>query len=316
LLRAGFGGKEMRDVFEVVARCLQSGIPLALGTLVETRNSSPAPLGTAVAVYGDGAIAGNIGAGCYEGEIVEACLETLIDGEFRTLSINLESTDEITGSSGCGGALRIAVWRPGAGFFKTASALAFGSEDVALNIEGYRVEVPAKRPLFLIGATTLAQEIAQMARALDFFVTVVDPRPAFATNDRIPDADALVVEWPDAHLPGVLDAKSAIVVLSHDPKFDIPALQCALQSDAWYIGLLGSRRSQAARRQSLREAGFDDAQLARIHGPVGLDLGGVTTGETAVSILGHIVAMRSGHSASALDTITGSIHETPARVSS
>lgn len=306
----------MRGVFEVVARCLQSGIPCALGTLVETRNSSPAPIGTTVAVYGDGAIAGNIGAGCYEGEIVEACLETLIDGEFRTLGVNLESTDEITGSSGCGGALRIAVWRPGAEFFNTACALAFGSEDVALNLEGYRVEVPAKRPLFLVGATTLAQQIAQMARPLDFFTTVVDPRPAFSTNDRIPDADALVVEWPDAYFPGALNAGSAVVVLSHDPKFDIPALQCALQSDAWYIGLLGSRRSQAARRESLREAGFDEAQLARIHGPVGLDLGGNSTGETAVSILSHIVAMRTGHGASALDTTTGSIHQVPDRVSS
>jgi xanthine dehydrogenase accessory factor len=298
----------MRDVFEVVARSLQNGVSCALGTLVESYNSSPAPLGTTVAVDTSGRITGNIGAGCYEGEIVEACSETLADGKFRSLGINLESTDEISGSAGCGGSLRIAVWRPEAAFAETASAIAFGSKDVTLAIREHRIDIPAKRQLLLVGATTLAQQISQMARALDYFVTVIDPRPLFATADRIPDADALVLEWPDAYLPGVLSKDTAIVVLSHDPKFDIPALRCALESEAPYIGLLGSRRSQAARRESLRELGFAAEQLARIHGPVGLDLGGVTIGETALSVLSQILAVRNNRAASPLDSTGGAIH--------
>ncbi len=298
----------MRHVFDVVASLVRRGVPVALGTLVETRNSSPAPLGTTVAVDSQGRISGNIGAGCYEGEIVEACLKTLANGEFRTLSINLEPEDEISGSSGCGGALRVAIWRPESEFAQTASAIAAGNEDVVLQIREYRIDIPAKRQLILVGATTLAQDIAQMARPLDYFVTVVDPRPAFATNARIPNADALVLEWPDSYLPRVLSEKTALVVLSHDPKFDVPALSCALQSNAPYIALLGSRRSQAARRESLRALGFSDEQLARIHGPAGLDLGGASTGETAVSILAHIVASHNGRCGAPLDTLTGPIH--------
>jgi xanthine dehydrogenase accessory factor len=150
-----------------------------------------------------------------------------------------------------------------------------------------------------------------MAHTLDYFVTVVDPRPVFATNDRIPDADKLVVEWPDAYLPRILTDKTAVVVLSHDPKFDVPALICALESRAPYIGLLGSRRSQEARRQSLRALRFNEEQLARIHGPVGLDLGGVTTGEIALSVLAQIAASRNGRSGTPLDVLGGPIHAIP-----
>jgi xanthine dehydrogenase accessory factor len=163
----------------------------------------------------------------------------------------------------------------------------------------------------LVGATTLAQEIAHMAHALDYFVTVVDPRRTFATVERIPDADSLILEWPDTYLPGALTSETPVVVLSHDPKFDIPALQCALDSQAPYIGLLGSRRSQAARRDSLRDTGVGETQLARIHGPAGMDLGGISTGETALSILAQIVAVRNGHAGAPLDQTGGSIHERP-----
>lgn len=302
----------MREVFGVVARSIERGEACALATLVETRNSSPAPLGTSVAVDGSGRISGNIGAGCYEGEIVEACLETLVDGEVRMLAINLESTDEITGSAGCGGQLRIAVWRPSGAFAPIASAIALGNEDVVLQIpEGFSIEIPAKRRLILVGATTLAQQIAQIAHALDYFVTVVDPRPTFATAQRIPDADELVLEWPDNYLARALTAQTAVIVLSHDPKFDVPALRTALRSEAPYIGLLGSRRSQAARRESLRDAAVEESELARIHGPVGLDLGGTSTGETALSILAQLIAVRNGRAGTALDSTAGSIHERP-----
>jgi xanthine dehydrogenase accessory factor len=299
----------MRDVFDVVANLLKRGEQCALGTLVETRYSSPAPLGTTIAVDSEGRISGNIGAGCYEGEIVEACMQTLADGEHRTLNINLEPADEISGGSTCGGALRITVWRPASGFAQTACAIALGKENVLLETGGCHIEIPAKRHLLLAGATTLAQDIARVARGLDYFVTVVDPRPAFATKDRIPDADALVLEWPDAYLRRALTDETPVIVLSHDPKFDVPALSCALESAAPYIGLLGSRRSQAARRESLQALGFSEEQLARIHGPAGLDIGGRTTDEIALSILAHIVACRNARTGAPLDTTQGPIHQ-------
>jgi xanthine dehydrogenase accessory factor len=204
--------------------------------------------------------------------------------------------------------LRIAVWRPNRDFAQTAFAIAYGKNAVVLRIGDARVDIPAKQHLVLVGATTLAQDIARMTRSLDFFVTVVDPRPAFATNDRIADADALILEWPDSYLPQVLSHETAVVVLSHDPKFDVPALRCALQSNAPYIALLGSRRSQAARRESLRALGFSVGELSRIHGPAGLDLGGTSTGEIALSILAQIVAARNERSGAPLDALSGPIH--------
>ena len=302
----------MRDVFALTARWIENGVPCALGTLVETFETAPASVGTTIAVDASGRITGNIGAGCYEGDIVQACAQTIADGEPRLLRINLTDTDEITGSTGCGGALKVVVWKPDAPFARTAREVASGSSDVPLEMPlGFRVVVAAKRRLVIVGATTLAQEIARMASALDYFVTVVDPRPLFLTAERIPDAGELVREWPDRYLPGALDAHTTLLVISHDPKFDIPALACALRSDAPYIGLLGSRRSQAARRATLREMGFDAAALERIHGPAGLDLGGASTGETALSILAHVVANANSRSGAPLETTNASIHDRP-----
>lgn len=301
--------RAVREVFATVAQWLESGVPLALGTLVETFESAPAPLGTTVAVDGSRRIAGNIGAGCYEGDIVEACLQTIADGKFRLLPINLTSTDEITGTADCGGALKVAIWKPDADFAPEARAISLGREDCTVTLEeDFHFTVRAKRRLVLVGATTLSQEIARMAKALDFFATVVDPRPIFATAERLPDASELVIEWPDHYLPSVLNDTSALVVVSHDPKFDLPALSCALRSEVPYIGLLGSRRSQAARREALREMGFREAEIARIHGPVGLDLGGRTTAEIALSILAQIVAVANSRSGGTLERTSGSIH--------
>ncbi|MBV8636643.1 MAG: XdhC family protein [Candidatus Eremiobacteraeota bacterium] len=299
----------MRDVFASAARWLQNDKPFALATLIAARNSSPSPLGTTVAVSDDGEVAGNIGAGCYESDVIEACLQTLRDGQLRKLSIDLSSTDEITGTAGCGGTIDIVAWLPGTTFAENERAIARGDADVRVVIsDDTQFTVPAKPRLIVVGATSLAQAIASFARLLDFYVIVVDPRPVFATRERIPDADELIVEWPDAYLERALNERAAVVVVSHDPKFDLPALRTALASDAWYIGLLGSRRSQAARREALRAMNVKDEALARIHGPVGLDLGGETAPETAVSILAQIVAARNGGSGTALDSTARPIH--------
>jgi xanthine dehydrogenase accessory factor len=299
----------VREVFATVAEWLEADVPLALGTLVEKFESSPAPVGTTVAVDARGRIAGNIGAGCHEGEIVQTCRQTIADGVFRLVRINLADNDEITGGAGCGGALKIAVWKPAASFVSQARAIVLGADEYMLTLEqSFTVTYPAKQRLVLIGATTLAQETARLAKSLDYFVTVIDPRPVFATRERLPDADRLVLEWPDEVLPLELTRASAVVVLSHDPKFDIPALACALRSKVPYIGLLGSRRSQTARRDALRELGVDESSFARIHGPVGLDLGGETTAETALSILAQIVAESHARDGGPLDKTPGAIH--------
>jgi xanthine dehydrogenase accessory factor len=298
----------MREVFATVAQWLDDGVPVALATLCELRAARTAPIGTTIAVSGDGRILGNIGAGCYESEIIETAQRTLDDGVLRPLDVNLDTEDELAGGTACGAVMRLLIWRPQRAFAGDARAIVAGERAVTLIVGTFEHLFPAKDQLILIGATSLAADLAAIARRMDVRVTVVDPRPAFATAERIPDAHAIVREWPDDFLPLALTPQTAIVVLSHDPKFDLPALRCALRSSAPFIGLLGSRRAQAARRAALRAEGFDDAALDRIRGPVGLDIGGATTAETAISILAEIVAARSGRDGLPLLARQGAIH--------
>ena len=151
------------------------------------------------------------------------------------------------------------------------------------------VQTPPVR-LVVIGAVHISQALAPMAQDLDLDVTIIDPRTAFATPERFPDAPVLA-EWPDAVLPDVgIDQYTAVVALTHDPKIDDPALTAALRSKCFYIGALGSRKTHERRVQRLTASGFNEADLARIHAPIGLDIGAVSPAEIAVSILAEIVA--------------------------
>jgi xanthine dehydrogenase accessory factor len=148
--------------------------------------------------------------------------------------------------------------------------------------------------LTIVGAVHIAMPLAAMAQQLDFHVRLVDARRAFATRDRFPAVDELVVAWPqEALTPQTLRPQDAVVVLTHDPKFDVPALEAALSSSVGYIGLLGSTTTQEKRRVALEEKGFRDEDLDRIHGPVGLDLGGRRPAEIALAILAEIVAAQN-----------------------
>jgi xanthine dehydrogenase accessory factor len=151
------------------------------------------------------------------------------------------------------------------------------------------VQVPPVRAV-VIGAVHISQALAPMARGLDLDVTVVDPRTAFATLERFPDVPVLA-EWPDEALPRIgLDRYTALVALTHDPKIDDPALTAALRAECFYIGALGSRKTHGRRVERLVQAGFTEADIARIHAPIGLDIGAVSPAEIAVSILAEIVA--------------------------
>ncbi|ANY83460.1 XdhC/CoxF family protein (plasmid) [Microvirga ossetica] len=151
------------------------------------------------------------------------------------------------------------------------------------------VQTPPVR-LVVIGAVHISQALAPMAKDLDLDVTIIDPRTAFATPERFPDAPVLA-EWPDAVLPDVgIDQYTAVVTLTHDPKIDDPALTAVLRSKCFYIGALGSRKTHERRVQRLTASGFNEADLARIHAPIGLDIGAVSPAEIAVSILAEIVA--------------------------
>jgi xanthine dehydrogenase accessory factor len=150
------------------------------------------------------------------------------------------------------------------------------------------VQAPAVR-LVLIGAVHISQALAPIAKVAGLDPIIIDPRTAFATPERFPDVD-VVAEWPDEALDRApLDRYSAIALLTHDPKIDDLALQRALRADCFYIGALGSRKTHAKRLERMRGAGFSEAALARIHAPIGLDIGAVSPAEIAVSIVGEVI---------------------------
>jgi xanthine dehydrogenase accessory factor len=146
--------------------------------------------------------------------------------------------------------------------------------------------------LLIVGAVHIAQALAPMAALTGYGVTVIDPRRAFATDSRFPDM-AKSSAWPDEAMAELKpDRRTAVVTLTHDPKLDDPALEAALRSEAFYIGALGSRKTHASRLARLKAAGFDDAAMARIHGPVGLSINAESPAEIAVSIMAQITAVR------------------------
>jgi len=197
-----------------------------------------------------------------------------------------------------------------------ARAIAAGEELMWLERSELRDELfvdviyPPPR-LVIFGAVDYAADLCTLARATGWRSYVVDPRGRFAMPERFPAADEVLAAWPEqafAQLGGI-DRATYIAVLTHDPKLDDAALDIALRSEAAYIGAMGSRRAQAKRRERLADLGFGEDDLARVAAPIGLDLGGLTSEETALSIMAEVVAVRNGRDGGRLSTAKGRIHE-------
>jgi xanthine dehydrogenase accessory factor len=166
--------------------------------------------------------------------------------------------------------------------------------------------------LFVYGAVDTAETLARGAKLLGWTTIVADARAAFATRERVPSADELLVAWPEEAFAQVRpDVGTAVIVLTHDDKFDLPALQAALATDAFYIGALGSRKNQERRRELLLDAGVSEDDLARISGPCGLDIGAESPAETALSMLAEVLAVRVGRPGGSLKDAKTRIHAEP-----
>jgi xanthine dehydrogenase accessory factor len=165
--------------------------------------------------------------------------------------------------------------------------------------------------MIIFGAVDFTGALVRLGKLLGYRVTVCDARAVFATPQRFPAADEVVNEWPDRYLGSVgdrLGPRDAVCVLTHDHKFDVPAIVAACATNVGYLGAMGSRRTHASRVERLRDAGLGDDDLARVKAPIGLDLGARTPEETAVAILAEIIALRTGRAAGSLSTGSGPIH--------
>ncbi|HEV2348200.1 MAG TPA: XdhC/CoxI family protein [Actinocrinis sp.] len=285
----------MHDLAETL-RCWQArGEPYALATIVAATGSSPRGAGPALAVDTGGAAAGSVSGGCIDAEVYELCQEVLRTGESLHRSFDADPADSFAPSLSCGGTIEVAIRRVDP-----------SEEAAGLPEDGG----PDERPRMLIfGAVQFADALAAMGRLLGYRVTVCDARPVFATPARIPDADEVIVEWPHRYLASTrVDSSTAVCVLTHDPKFDVPVLLEALRSPAGYVGALGSRRTCADRVQRLRDAGLGDAELSRLRAPIGLDLGGTSPQQVALSICAEIVASAHGGTGRPLRDTAGPMH--------
>ncbi len=284
----------MRDLEETL-RCWHTrGEPYALATVTAVSGSAPREIGPAFAVDAEGTAAGTISAGCVDADVYELCRAALETGREERRRFDPDPAEPFAPQLPCGGSIERTVRR------------------VDPRTEPLPIAEPSadERPRLLIfGAVQFAAALATIGRFLGYHVTVCDARPVFATRERVPDADEVVVEWPHEYLARTpVDERAAICVLTHDAKFDVPALAEALSSRAGYIGALGSRRTCADRLKRLRESGIDDVRLARLHAPIGLDLGGSTPQEVALSICAEITAVTRGGSGLPLRETEGPMH--------
>jgi xanthine dehydrogenase accessory factor len=243
----------------------------------------------------------------YSASGTRAALVTAVaDAPVLGAKLLVTAGDEVSGTLGDatldGGALELAreaMWTERSELVHVGDATLF-------------IDTSAPRPrLIIVGAVDFAAQLSEVARLADWRAFIVDPRGRFATPERFPAAERVLVKWPQEAFAELapIDRGTSIAVLTHDPKLDDAALSAALASEAGYIGAMGSRRAQAIRRERLVAAGLDEALLDRVSAPIGLDLGALTAAETALSIMSEIIAVRRGHSGGRLIEARGRIHD-------
>lgn len=302
---------------------IRAGKRAALATVIETWGSAPRRVGAQMVVSDTAEMEGSVSGGCVEGAVVVEAIEALEDGETKVLEYGISDGDAFAVGLACGGNIRILVEPVGAGGMPqemlealvaaraartpVAYSVTLKGTEHALVSEGHEnrflkdrsgieedgktfvaIHNPPLR-LVVVGAVHIAQALVPMAQIAGFDPVVIDPREAFGSTARFPNV-RVINDWPDAAIEEVgIDTRTALVLLTHDPKLDDPALHVGLRSGAFYIGALGSTRTHASRIERLSEAGFDPHTIARIHGPVGLNIAASGPSEIAVSILAQMI---------------------------
>jgi xanthine dehydrogenase accessory factor len=324
----------MRDVLEDVRAWLAAGDRVALATVVSTWGSAPRPAGSRMAVSASGKIAGSVSGGCLEGEVFEQA-KAVLDGA-RPQLFHYGVSDDLAWTVGlsCGGEVDIlvepltdvhrelmaaldaeqpVVLETGTGDQAGARRIVAGADPQARAL--LERETPERRDavflepfprppdLLIFGGSHVAIPLTRLATELGYRVTIVDARSKFADPERFPGAHKVIHAWPDEVLAGMpMDASTYVVILTHDPKFDDPTIRAALAGRPRYIGAIGSRKTHRDRVARLLAAGIAPDQLERVRAPIGLDLGAQTAEETALAILGEMVAVRHGRSGGPMTT--------------
>ena len=310
----------MREVLDELNEWIGGREDIAIATVIETWGSSPRPLGSKMLVTRSGKMAGSVSNGCIEGAVFEEAQKVLKSGTPKIAAFGVADDVAFEVGLACGGHIEVfvqpldRVHRQLVGMLNRnepatlRTDLASGATELVNGTppgsemarrDGEVFVEPFRRPahLVIVGAIHIAIPLHRLAKLMGYRVTVIDARAKFATKERFPEADELIVAWPDEAMGKLaIDNSTYVVILTHDPKFDLPALRSVLTKDAGYIGAIGSRKTNQNRFDALRKEGFTEEQLGRVHGPIGLDLGGRGAEETALGILAEITAVRFGGS--------------------
>ena len=272
----------MTTLFDRLAAALSAGAPVALATVLDIDVDDVPDLDTG------------------RGDLVHRGAKLLVDAQSVTGSLGTEGLDVAVRDDARG---LLAQGQTGQRRYGVHGQRR--RDDVVVFIESF---VPPPR-MYVFGAIDYAAAVARIGKFLGYHVVVCDARAVFATRQRFPDADEVVVEWPHRWLASApVDARTVICVLTHDPKFDVPLLEIALRTPAAYVGAMGSHRTHAERLERLRQRELAEPELARLRSPIGLDIGGRTPEETAVSVAAEIIQMRWSGSGRPLSETGGAIH--------
>ncbi|MTH98542.1 XdhC family protein [Roseibium sp. RKSG952] len=305
----------------------RNGSGAALATVVQTWGSAPRRVGSQLVISGDGRIEGSVSGGCVEGAVIVEALEAIEEGEARLLEFGVSDEDAFAVGLACGGTIRVLVEPVGSVLPEPMLAelvaararrepLAYEvnvetgqralrrnayADRLRMDRSGFEEDgqtfVAVHNPplrLIVVGAVHIAQALVPMARIAGYDPAIVDPRETFASSSRFP-GETILTDWPDEAVAKLgLDTRTAVVLLTHDPKLDDPALEAALEANVFYIGALGSTRTHAKRVERMKESGFTVEQIDRIHGPIGLDIGAAGPSEIAVAILAQMTAVLRG----------------------
>jgi len=318
---------DWRILWEKAKTWHDEGRRFALATVIRTWGSAPRPVGSHMIIDQDGNIEGSVSGGCVEGAVIAAAEDVIASGKSQHLDFNVTSETAWDVGLPCGGRIEILV-EPYAPKHVLAEILSqkltgpsilitdmtsgefyFCHDDIQIGEQGLADgfdDIPDKSGLYenifiqhylepvkliVIGAVHISQALVEMAKVMDIPVMVIDPRQTFATKERFPDVK-MSHDWPDEALTEIdITRSTAVVTLTHDAKLDDLALEKALNSDAFYIASLGSRKTHAARVGRLEKMGFSEDDIARVHGPAGLNIGGLTPAEIALSILAEMVSL-------------------------
>ncbi len=285
------------------------GQAFALATVVETWNSAPCPLGTHMLIHQDGRFIGSVSGGCVEGDVLETAALVITTGQHQLRRYGLSDGAAWEAGLPCGGDIHVLVQPVAKAGFpfclfdqvvaaqKVGATLAITTDletGVSRSLDqgestGFVNLYPPPRRLLIVGAVDIAASLAQIAQAMGVAVTLIDPRSRFLTAERFPNL-ALDDRWPDEAVTALKpDSRTAVVTLSHDPKIDDPALLAALASPAGYVAALGSKTSQAARRQRLLSLGVQPIALDRLEGPAGVEINSISAPEIALSIAAGMI---------------------------